>query len=124
MKLLLDSHVFLWWQAADPRLSASTIGAIQNAAVVYVSAATAWELGLKVSLGKLSLPGEIEPAVSAAGFSQLPVQFAHAAEATRLPLHHRDPFDRLLIAQARAEGLVLVSADGVFGEYEVALLRA
>jgi PIN domain nuclease of toxin-antitoxin system len=123
MRLLLDSHVFLWWKAADPRLSASLRAIIQNAAEVYVSAATAWELGLKVNLGKLRLPESVEDGVRASGFRELPVTFRHTRKAVELPLHHRDPFDRMLVAQALCEGLTLVSHDEAVFLYEVPLLR-
>lgn len=123
MRLLLDSHVFLWWKAADPRLSPQMVRAIAEADEVYVSAATAWELGLKVSLGKLRLPESVEDGVAAAGFTELSVQFRHTREAVALPLHHHDPFDRMLVAQARCEGLTLMTHDDKITRYEVSILR-
>ena len=123
MRLLLDSHVFLWWKAADPRLSSPMVRAIAEAEDVYVSAATAWELGLKVSLGKLRLPESVEDGITAAGFTELPVHFRHTREAVVLPPHHHDPFDRMLVAQARSEGLTLMTHDDRITQYEVAVLR-
>lgn len=123
MKLLLDSHVFLWWKAADPRLSPGMVRAIAEAEEVYVSAATAWELGLKVSLGKLRLPESVEDGIAAAGFRELAVGFRHTRAAVALPPHHRDPFDRMLVAQALCEGLTLMTHDDQVARYEVAVLK-
>lgn len=123
MRLLLDSHVFLWWKTADPRLSPTIRDAIGSAEEVFVSAATAWELGLKVSLGKLRLPESVETGARASGFQELPVNFRHTELAVALPPLHRDPFDRMLIAQARCEGLTLVTHDEEILRYEVAVLR-
>jgi PIN domain nuclease of toxin-antitoxin system len=123
MKLLLDSHVFLWWQTANPRLDAGLTRVIAEASEVYVSAATAWELGMKVSLGKLTLPEPVEDGILAAGFTELPVRFHHTREAVGLPPHHHDPFDRMLVAQARCEGLTLMTHDAAIARYEVAVLR-
>ncbi len=123
MKLLLDSHVFLWWKAANPRLTPAMVRAIAEAQEVHVSAATAWELGLKVSLGKLRLPESVEEGIAAAGFTELPVNFRHTREAVVLPPHHYDPFDRMLVAQARCEGLTLMTHDDKIIQYEVAVLR-
>lgn len=123
MKLLLDSHVFLWWKTADPRLSSAMVDVIAEAEEVHVSAATAWELGLKVSLGKLRLPEPVEDGIAAAGFTELPVSFRHTRQAVVLPPHHHDPFDRMLVAQARCEGLTLMTHDDKIIQYEVAVLR-
>ena len=123
MKLLLDSHVFLWWQANDTRLTREIKNAVRSANQVYVSAVTAWELGLKVSLGKLRLPASVEDGVTASGFWELPVTFAHARVAVALPQHHRDPFDRMLIGEALVENLTVVSQDAAIKRYEVAVTR-
>ena len=123
MRLLLDSHVFLWWKAMDPRLSPAMVRTIAEAVEVHVSAATAWELGLKVSLGKLRLPESVEDGIAAAGFTELPVHFRHTREAVVLPPHHHDPFDRMLVAQARCEGLTLMTHDDKIIQYEVSVLR-
>ncbi|MDP2317627.1 MAG: type II toxin-antitoxin system VapC family toxin [Pseudomonadota bacterium] len=123
MNLLLDSYVFLWWKSADPRLTPAVVDAIGTAAVVYVSAATTWELGLKINLGKLRLPEAVEDGVRTAGFRELPMTFRHTRLAVELPMHHKDPFDRMLVAQAAAEGLTIVTHDTLITRYEVAVLR-
>ena len=123
-KLLLDTHVFLWWLADDARLTAPARRAIAEADVVFVSAASAWEIAIKVALGRLRIPAPVSEGVARAGFERLPVDFAHAELAGALPPHHRDPFDRMLIAQAVVEDLVLVSADQRMAEYDVKLLGA
>lgn len=124
MKLLLDSHAYLWWLGDVPELSAPARAAIADPAnLVLVSAATIWEIEIKRVLGRLEagradLVGEIE----ANRFIELPVVARHAEAAARLPRHHEDPFDRLLIAQSRLEGLVCVTRDAVFGAYGVPCL--
>ena len=122
-KLLLDTHVFLWWQANDDRLSEPVRSAVAEADVVFVSAASAWEIAIKVALGRLRIPGSVAEGVAESGFERLPVGFAHAELAGALPAHHRDPFDRMLVAQAVVEDLVLVSADDRIAAYDVKLLR-
>ena len=112
MKILLDTHLVLWWLADDRRLSAKARQLIADPVnVVIVSAATAWEVALKQALGKLRIEGEFEQAVREQGFDMLPVSFAHAAELRQLPAIHRDPFDRMLVAQARVEQLHLLTID-------------
>lgn len=118
-RLLLDTHVFLWWQADDRRMKRAARDAVAAADVVFVSAASAWEAAIKAALGRLTLPESIEAGVLASGFERLPISFAHAEEAGRLPLHHVDPFDRMLIAQARLEGLTLVTHDRQLEPYGV-----
>lgn len=98
--------------------------AIAEAEIVFVSAASAWEAAIKASLGRLEIPGPIEDGVLDSGFERLPITFAHAERTARLPLHHRDPFDRLLIAQAQAEDLKLVTHDRAMESYEVPILWA
>lgn len=122
-RLLLDTHVFLWWRANDPRLGAEGRQAIAEAGEVLVSAASAWEVAIKVTLGKLELPGPFEGGVDDSGFGKLPVMFAHAERVKALPPHHRDPFDRMLVAQALEEGLLLVTHDRQFDPYRVPTLR-
>ena len=122
VRLLLDTHVFLWWRTNDRRLKAAARAAIATADLVFVSAASAWEAALKVALGRLKIPDTIEAGVEASGFDKLPITFAHAEAAARLPPHHLDPFDRLLVAQARIEGLTLVTHDRRLAPYEVDIL--
>jgi PIN domain nuclease of toxin-antitoxin system len=109
--LLLDTHVFLWWRRADPRLGPEVREAIGRADAVFVSAASAWEAAIKQALGRLELPDRFEAGVEASGFEKLAVTFAHAERAGALPPHHRDPFDRMLLAQALEERLTLVTHD-------------
>ncbi len=120
--LLLDTHVFLWWRTDDARLNAAARKAISLAEIVFVSAASAWEAHIKMALGKLDLPEPFSTGVADSGFSELPILFAHVEKAAGLPPHHRDPFDRLLIAQAANEHLVLVSHDRVLESYNAAVL--
>ena len=123
MNLLLDTHILLWWLADDPGLSEKQRSAIADPAnVVYVSAASAWEIAIKKALGKLIAPNDLGAALIASELEQLPVTVAHAEAVGRLPPHHRDPFDRMLIAQAGVEDLTVVTGDPVFAQYEVTRL--
>lgn len=118
MRLLLDTHIYLWVVVADPRLSAKAREKIENAEQVFVSAASIWEIGIKAQLGKVDAePDQLVAAIGQSGFSELPVRAVHGAAAARLPLHHRDPFDRLLVAQALTEPLLLLTADTVLTNY-------
>lgn len=120
--LLLDTHAFLWWRTASPRLRDEAREVIAAADAVFVSAASAWEAAIKVGLGRLELPDRFEAGVEESGFEKLPVTFAHAEATATLPQHHRDPFDRMLVAQARIEGLTLVSHDRRLAPYGIELL--
>lgn len=122
MRLLLDTHVFLWWNEDDPRLKDEARRAIRGADLVVVSAASAWETAIKTALGKLQIGVPFEDAVEINGFGKLPVEFRHAAAVMALPAHHGDPFDRMLIAQALTEGLTLVTHDRKFQPYGVPVL--
>jgi PIN domain nuclease of toxin-antitoxin system len=121
-RLLLDTHVFLWWRADDRRLKTAARTAIRAADLVFVSAATAWEAGIKAALGRLRIPDTIEAGVEDSGFEKLPITFAHAETAARLPPHHPDPFDRLLVAQAQLERLTLVTHDRQLAAYGIDVL--
>jgi PIN domain nuclease of toxin-antitoxin system len=122
VRLLLDTHVVLWWRQDSRQLGRAARDAIARAAVVYVSAASAWEVAIKATIGRLHLEDPFEWHVHEAGFEPLPILFAHAAEVARLPPHHADPFDRMLVAQARVERLVLVTHDRTLLPYEVQTL--
>jgi PIN domain nuclease of toxin-antitoxin system len=122
MKLLLDTHVFIWWRADPRRIDRKVERAISRATMVYVSAASAWEAAIKSQLGKLRFPGSFGEAVAASQFTRLAISFEHAEAVSGLPLHHVDPFDRLLVAQARLEGLTVVSADRQLEPYRVPML--
>jgi PIN domain nuclease of toxin-antitoxin system len=121
-RLLLDTHVFLWWRVDDGRLGEPARSAISGADLVMVSAASAWEAAIKARLGRLELPERFEAGVLASGFERLPIGFSHAEAAAALPAHHRDPFDRMLLAQAMVEGLTLVSHDRRLEPYGVPVL--
>lgn len=122
MRLLLDTHVLLWW-LADEDLNDQARDAISDPDnLVMVSAASAWEISIKKALGKLSAPDDLERQVDESGFVPLPISVAHGIAAGRLPRHHDDPFDRMLIAQAYAEGLTIITRDKRFADYNVAML--
>lgn len=124
MRLLLDTHALLWW-LADEGLTAQARDAIADPAnLVLVSAATAWEISIKKALGKLAAPDDLEYQMDVGGFAPLPISIAHAVTAGQLPRHHEDPFDRMLIAQAFAEELTIVTRDKRFEDYGAALLLA
>ena len=123
MNLLLDTHVLIWWDEGR-RLAAEARRAIADADSVYVSAASAWEVAIKTGLGRLRPIRRVEQAVDESGFLELPVTFRHAEWVGKLPPHHRDPFDRLLIAQADVEELILVTRDPVFARYGVGVIGA
>lgn len=123
-RLLLDTEAFIWWDANDPRLGGHARAAIQDATEVYVSAASAWEIAIKVMLGKLRTTRRPAQAVADAGFFELPVTFEHAEALGALPPHHTDPFDRLIVASARVEGFTIVTSDRLFGPYGIPLIEA
>ena len=118
MRLLLDTHVFLWAVAGSPLLKPAARRNIQAADEVYVSAASIWEVAIKARLGKIDVdPAELAAAIDTSGFVELPVRAAHAAAVAGLAFHHHDPFDRLLIAQAMVEPLRLLTADAALAPY-------
>jgi PIN domain nuclease of toxin-antitoxin system len=124
VRLLLDTFVYLWWLADDASLSEEARRAIADVrSVVHVSAASLWEASIKEALGRLELGGsDLTGEIAANGFIELPVSAAHARAAGHLPLHHSDPFDRMLVAQARLEGLTLVTSGDRLALYDVPLL--
>jgi PIN domain nuclease of toxin-antitoxin system len=122
VRLLLDTHVLLWWLSQDPGLNDETKTLIRDTPDVYISVATTWELAIRQKIGKLTAPDDLLARVESAGFTHLAISFNHAVTAGRLPLIHRDPFDRMLVAQARCEGLTLVTNDSEIQKYEVDLL--
>jgi PIN domain nuclease of toxin-antitoxin system len=125
VKLLLDTHAFLWWLNDDDALGPRARDAIAAPAnLVFVSAATAWEIAVKRALGKLEAPGDIESWISSANFEPLAITVADAVDSAELPPLHRDPFDRLLVAQALRGGLTLVTKDEQLAEYGVAVAVA
>ena len=122
--LLLDTEALIWWDANDPHLGGRARTAIQDANEVYVSSASAWEIVIKSALGKLRTTRRPAQAVAEGGFLELPVTFEHTEAVLALPLHHGDPFDRLIIAAATVEGCMIVTSDEKFNLYDVELLDA
>jgi PIN domain nuclease of toxin-antitoxin system len=123
MSLLLDTHVLLWWLEGRGLSDAVTARIADSGELVVVSAASIWEASIKAALGKLEIPEALGAVVLDEGFEPLPVTFDHAELAGTLPPHHRDPFDRMLIAQALVERLTLVTHDPAFDPYGLELLR-
>lgn len=121
MRLLLDTHILLWAVLDDPRLTKTQRQAISEGEL-YLSAASVWEIGIKRALGKLDVPDDLFDIAVDAGCRPLPISWTHAEAAAALPLHHTDPFDRMLVAQARCEGLRLASADSRLKAYDVDLI--
>ena len=112
MNYLLDTHVFLWVLSNPDRLNAKAIKAVQDPNhTVFVSAVSAVEISIKSSLGKLKVPGNLRSEIIARGLQELPLHYQHGERLSRLPMHHGDPFDRMLIAQAMEEGLIFVTHD-------------
>lgn len=123
--ILLDTHVLLWWLAEPERLARPTRDLLEDRSRrILVSAATAWEIAIKRTLGRLDCPGNLREAIDEQGFEALAVSIEHALEVASLPLHHADPFDRLLVAQSRIEQASLVTADPRLGEYGIAVIPA
>jgi PIN domain nuclease of toxin-antitoxin system len=125
VRLLLDTHALLWSLGRPESLSLDARRAIEDGENdVFVSPASPWEVAIKRAAGKLEATGDLADEIEAAAFVALPITTEHAILAGTLPPHHRDPFDRMLIAQARIEGLIIVSRDPRFEPYGVAILRA
>ena len=124
-RILLDTHVLLWWLADDSQLGIEARALIASAANhIYVSAASIWEVAIKQGLGKVSAPDNLDDIAEREGFDKLPISLYHGQQAGRLPLLHRDPFDRMLIAQAQAEGLDILTVDKQFPPYGVSTIDA
>ena len=123
MKLLIDAHAFIWFVAGNKKLTRAARGAMEHdEAELYLSAATVWEMAIKVSIGRLTLPAPTAEYVAdklRSGVRMLPVDWTHGAAVEGLPFHHRDPFDRVLIAQAKAERMAIVTGDPMFRRYGV-----
>lgn len=127
MKVLLDTHAFLWWITDDQRLSLRAREIISEGEnEVFVSAATGWEIAIKAQIGRLGLPTEpqqfIVEQLKINAIKSLPIEMRHALHISTLPAHHRDPFDRMLVAQAQLENLPILSTDPDIGKYEVTII--
>ncbi len=123
MRLLLDTHVLLWWLERSDRLDARHQALIEaGESEPWVSAASIWELSIKISKGRLSIDGDLLESIKASHLSLLEVNENHAWAAGALPPHHRDPFDRMQVAQAQIEGLTIATVDPVFSMYDVATI--
>lgn len=124
-RILIDTQVLLWWLKDDPQLGKVAKALVADANnEIFTSAVTAWEISIKVALGKLIAPGDIDAEVQLEGFSPLDTTLKHADAAGKLPDIHNDPFDRMLIAQAQAEGLQLMTSDGEIPKYSVQTIDA
>ncbi len=119
MSLLLDTHVVLWWLMDDDTLSTEVKERIDTEADVLISAASVWEIAIKQALGKLTGPPDLLDIVASSGLVELPIRSRHAVAAGGLPPLHRDPFDRMLVAQARCDELTLMSRDPLVRQYDV-----
>ena len=122
MKILLDTHILLWWLDDAVKLSSKSRSLISDTNhIAFVSAATIWEISIKCAIGKLSVPGDMKQALQANGFEVISITFEHAERAGKLPRHHDDPFDRMLIAQSEIENFTLLSHDKRFKQYAITL---
>ncbi|MBW1735327.1 MAG: type II toxin-antitoxin system VapC family toxin [Deltaproteobacteria bacterium] len=125
MNLLLDTHVLLWWLNGHPSLSRKSQAAIADGKnLVFVSAVVVWEIRIKAVLGKLEIPRNFKKALETQPFEMMDITLEHAHAVADLPAHHRDPFDRMLVAQAKVEGFTLVTHDVRLKKYRVSIMEA
>lgn len=125
MKYLLDTHTLLWWLEDNPTLSRKAKQIISlNKNIIYVSSVSAWEIAIKKSLGKLEAPDNLEEMIRENNFVPLSISIVHALDIIKLPNHHDDPFDRLLIAQAKYEKLILITRDANIAKYKISVVEA
>lgn len=120
MQYLLDTHIFIWWMEQDKKLSKEIRVFLDDPEIpIFLSVASIWEITIKIGKKKLQLNTDVEKGVLASGFTMLPITLPHVLEVQTLPHHHKDPFDRILVAQAKSEGLVLITDDPSIRRYEV-----
>jgi len=125
MNLLLDTHVLLWWLNGHPKLSKKSQAAIaEGKNLVFVSAVVVWEIRIKVALGKLEIPRNFKRVLESQPFQMLDITVDHAHAVGDLPAYHSDPFDRMLVAQAKVEGFTLVTHDVRLKKYKISLMEA
>ena len=123
MKLLLDTHILLWWLTQDQKLSQTETDIITDPDnLIFISAATAWEIAVKKMIGKLEAPDDLPAALAANNFLELPITIDHSQKLYQLPLHHHDPFDRIMISQAMSEDLILMTRDTKIALYEIKII--
>jgi PIN domain nuclease of toxin-antitoxin system len=123
MKLLLDTHILLWWLTQDRKLSQTETAIITDPDnLIFVSAATAWEIAVKKMIGKLEAPDDLPAALAANNFLELPISIAHSQKLYQLPLHHHDPFDRIMVAQAMSEDLTFMTRDTKIALYDIKII--
>ncbi|GAB4240891.1 MAG: type II toxin-antitoxin system VapC family toxin [Stanieria sp.] len=125
MKLLLDTHTLIWWLTNHPTLSQAAKKAISNQDnLVFISAASAWEIAIKKSLGKLTAPDDLEVQIENNNFQPLPITITHGLAIEKLPNHHNDPFDRIIIVQAISESMTVVTRDKKFNLYNISIIKS
>ena len=123
MNLILDTHIILWWLDNSDKLPEKYLRAIENSNnICFISSASIWEISIKSAIGKLEIPDNFTDILHQEGFRELPVSWTHAAMVRKLPFHHKDPFDRLIIAQSIIEDYTLLTVDKIIPEYEVKIL--
>lgn len=123
MNLLLDTHILLWWLDNNEKLPEKYLKVISNSNnICFISSATIWEISIKSALGKLEIPDNFTDILQDEGFSELPVSWKHAAMVRQLPFHHKDPFDRLIIAQTIVEDFTLLTVDKIIPQYCIKIL--
>jgi PIN domain nuclease of toxin-antitoxin system len=124
MNIILDTHIILWWLEDNPRLKNSFKNAIADKRnLCFISAASVWEISIKKALGKLDIPSNYLSVLKKQGFGELPITWEHSQKILSLPMKHKDPFDRMLIAQCIAGGFTILTADGIFAEYKIKMLK-
>jgi PIN domain nuclease of toxin-antitoxin system len=123
MKLLLDTHVLIWWLSDARKLSQTEIDIITDSDnLIFVSAATAWEIAVKKMIGKLEAPDDLPAALAVNNFLELPITIEHSQKLYQLPLHHNDPFDRIMVAQAMSEDLTFMTRDTKIALYDIKII--
>ena len=120
MKLLLDTHILIWWLSQERRLSQTEIDLITDSDnLIFVSAVTAWEIAVKKMIGKLEAPDDLPAALAINNFLELPITIEHSQKLYQLPLHHNDPFDRMMVAQSMSEDLTFMTRDAKIAFYDI-----
>lgn len=124
MRYLIDTHIFIWWMEESKRLSEEILNLLNNPQnEIFLSAASIWEIIIKKVKKKLKTPKDIERGIKASGFTPISIEMLHVLGIERLPLHHNDPFDRIIISQAKTENLTLITADKKIWKYDLPMLK-